>query len=51
MWNKLLTYLYIRKPAHAAENINVKMMHKVNRLTLLMFLFALIVIVFRFIFK
>ncbi|MBI3234246.1 MAG: hypothetical protein HYZ42_09435 [Bacteroidetes bacterium] len=48
MWNKILTYLYLRKSESDGNNINLKMMHKVNRLSILMFLFAMVVLIIRF---
>ena len=48
MWRQILTYLYIRKrnPGEPT-NINIKMMHGMNRISLLMFLVGLIVMLFR----
>jgi hypothetical protein len=43
-----LTYLYIRKrDPNEPRNVNIKMMHGMNRISLLMFLVAIIVMVVR----
>ena len=47
-WNQILTYFYIRKrDPHDPKNINIKMMHGMNRISLFMFLIAIIVMVVR----
>jgi len=53
MWNKLLVYLYIRKPADTGSkpDINVRFMHGMNRISIFMFLIALIVILVRYVLK
>jgi hypothetical protein len=54
MWNKLLIYLYLRKPQPLKEgeepNFNTRVMHGINRLSIFMFLIAMIVILIRFVF-
>ncbi|MDZ4756783.1 MAG: DUF6728 family protein [Bacteroidota bacterium] len=52
MWNKFLIYLYIRKPVNTGTkpDINVRFMHGMNRISIFMFLIALIVIVIRYLF-
>ncbi|MBK8683592.1 MAG: hypothetical protein IPN26_00665 [Bacteroidetes bacterium] len=48
MWKQILQYLYLRKKdPNAPDNINVKFMHGMNRISIFMFLFALVVIVIR----
>lgn len=52
MWKQILQYLYLRKKdPDAPDNINVKFMHGMNRISIFMFLFALIVIVVRLFIK
>ena len=48
IWNQVLTYFYIRKrdPSNP-KNINIKMMHGMNRISLFMFLLAIVVIIIR----
>ncbi len=44
----MLTYFYIRKrDPNAPRNINIKMMHGMNRISLFMFLVAIIVMIVR----
>jgi hypothetical protein len=48
VWNQILTYLYIRKrDPNDPRNINIKMMHGMNRISLFMFLIAIIVMIVR----
>jgi len=50
VWNQILTYLYIRKrDPNAPKDINIKMMHGMNRISLFMFLVAIIVMIVRLI--
>ena len=50
IWQQILTYFYIRKRnADAPKNINIKFMHGMNRISLFMFLIAIIVMVVRII--
>ena len=52
MWNQILRYFYLRKrDPNAPRDINVKMMHGMNRISIFMFLVAIIVIVVRLIRK
>lgn len=52
MWNQILRYLYLKKKdPNAPVNTNIKLMHGMNRISILMFLFALLVITYRLIFK
>lgn len=48
IWKQILTYFYIRKrDADEPRNINIKMMHGMNRISLIMFLVAIIVMLIR----
>ncbi len=48
MWKQLLTYFYLRKrDASEPKNVNIKMMHGMNRISILLFLIAIIVMIVR----
>ena len=48
IWKQIATYLYLRKKDEDTPNSSwVKYMHGINRLSLLLFLFALVVIIIR----
>lgn len=48
IWKQLLTYLYLRKrDASEPKNINIKMMHGMNRISLIVFLIGVIVMIIR----
>ena len=48
IWNQVLTYFYIRKrDPNDPRNINIRMMHGMNRISLFMFLVAIIVMIAR----
>lgn len=48
IWQQVLTYLYIRKRGtNEPRNIDLKFMHGMNRISIFMFLFAVIVIIIR----
>jgi len=48
-WQQILEYLYIKKKdPEANKGINVKLMHGMNKISLIVFLFALIVVLYRF---
>ena len=50
VWQQILTYFYIRKRnPNDPRNLNVKLMHGMNRISLFMFLIAVIVMVVRLI--
>lgn len=50
VWQQILTYFYIRKrDPNDPRNLNVKLMHGMNRISLFMFLIAVIVMVVRLI--
>jgi hypothetical protein len=47
---QLLTYLYLRKPdPNAPRNTNMKLMHGMNRISIIVFLIAVIVMIVRLI--
>jgi uncharacterized protein DUF6728 len=48
IWQQILTYFYIKKRNPGApRDINVKFMHGMNRISLFMFLIAVIVMLVR----
>ena len=48
IWKQVLTYLYIRKrDPKDPRNIDLKFMHGMNRISLFMFLIAVIVMIVR----
>jgi hypothetical protein len=48
IWQQVLTYFYIKKrDANAPRNIDLKFMHGMNRISLFMFLIAVIVMIAR----
>jgi len=48
MWNQILRYFYLRKrDPNAPRDINVKMMHGMNRISLFVFLIGIIVMLVR----
>ncbi len=50
--NQLLQYLYLRKKDEGdVNNTNMKFMHGMNRISIFMFLFALLVMIYRFFIK
>jgi hypothetical protein len=50
MWRQILTYFYIRKrDPNDPTNVNIKMMHGMNRISLFVFLIGLIVMIVRLI--
>jgi hypothetical protein len=52
MWKQILRYLYLaKKDPNAVNNTNVKLMHGMNRISIFMFLIAVIVMVVRLIRK
>lgn len=51
-WNQILQYLYIRKRDESEpRNTNTKLMHGMNRISILMFLIALLILLYRLIFR
>lgn len=52
MWKQILTYFYLRKrDPDEPRNINIRFMHGMNRISLLMFLVAVIIMIVRLITK
>jgi len=48
VWDQILTYFYIRKrDPNEPRNMNIKFMHGMNRISLFMFLIAIIVMLVR----
>ncbi|MGV3597227.1 MAG: DUF6728 family protein [Bacteroidota bacterium] len=49
MWRKFWSYIaFWRKDQNKTENFNLRVMHGINRISILMFLVALIVLIVRF---
>ena len=49
MWQQILRYLYLRKRDPDAPNeIDVKLMHGMNRISIIVFLIGVIVMIIRF---
>lgn len=47
-WQQIKTYLYLRRrDPDEPRNLNIKFMHGMNRISILVFLFALIVMLIR----
>jgi hypothetical protein len=50
VWKQILTYFYIRKrDPNEPRNVNIIFMHGMNRISLFMFLIAIIVMIIRLI--
>lgn len=50
IWQQVLTYFYLRKRDESEpKNMNIKFMHGMNRISLFMFLIAVIVMIVRLI--
>ena len=48
MWQQILTYFYLRKRnPNEPRNMDLKFMHGMNRISLFMFLIAIIVMIVR----
>lgn len=48
MWKQILTYFYLRKrDKEEPTNINLKMMHGMNRISILIFFVAIIIMLVR----
>lgn len=48
MWKQILTYFYLRKrDPNEPRNVDIKMMHGMNRISILLFLIAIIVMIVR----
>lgn len=51
-WQQILTYFYLRKRDPSdPRNINIKMMHGMNRISLFMFLIGILVMLYRIFIK
>lgn len=48
-FKEVLTYYFRKKDPDRPSNINLKMMHGINKISILMFLFCVIVMIVRFI--
>ena len=48
IFQKLISYLTFRKQNEVKSNLNLRMMHGMNRISILMFAIALIVILLRY---
>ena len=52
VWNQILRYFYLRKrDPNAQRDINTSMMHGMNRISIFVFLIAIIMIIVRLIRK
>lgn len=52
MWKQILVYLYLRKKdPNAPKGIDLKLMHGMNRISILMFVVAVIIMLARLFFK
>ena len=52
VWSQISEYLYIKKKDPNRENTQwMKYMHGINRLSILLFLFALVVMLVKFLWK
>ncbi|WP_258097620.1 DUF6728 family protein [Marinoscillum pacificum] len=50
-FKEVLTYFFRKKDPNRPSNINIKMMHGINKISMLMFLICVIVIIVRFIMR
>lgn len=50
-FSEVVTYFFRKKDANRPTNRSIKMMHGVNKLSMLMFLICLIVIISRFVMR
>jgi hypothetical protein len=51
-FNQILQYLFIKKKdANAPNAMDIKFMHGMNRISIFMFIFAMIVLIYRLFFK
>ena len=47
-WDQLLTYFYIRKrDKNAPKNVNIFLMHGMNRISIFVFFIAIIIMIIR----
>ncbi len=47
--NELLTYFFRKKDPYKKVSINLKLMHGINKISIIIFIFAVIVIITRYI--
>jgi len=48
MWKQILTYFYLRKrDANEPRNINIFLMHGMNRISIIVFFIAVIIMIVR----
>ncbi|MBL7754931.1 MAG: hypothetical protein JNM44_10675 [Chitinophagaceae bacterium] len=48
VWHQILQYLYLKKKdKDAPDNMNIRFMHGMNRISILMFLAALVLLIVR----
>ena len=50
-FKEVMTYFFRKKDPNRPSNINIKMMHGINKISMLMFLICVIVIIARFIMR
>lgn len=50
-FREVLTYFFRKKDPNRPSNTNIKMMHGINKISMLMFLICVIVIITRFIMR
>ena len=50
-FKEVMTYFFRKKEISRPSNINIKMMHGINKISMLMFLICVIVIIARFIMR
>tara|TARA_B100001245_G_scaffold221209_1_gene192298 strand:+ start:534 stop:743 length:210 start_codon:yes stop_codon:yes gene_type:complete len=50
-FKEVMTYFFRKKDPNRPSNINIKMMHGINKISMLMFLICVIVIIVRFIMR
>ena len=51
IFQKLISYITFRKQSEGKSTFNLRMMHGMNRISILLFAIALIVMFVRFVFK
>ncbi|MBR08087.1 MAG: hypothetical protein CMP48_10405 [Rickettsiales bacterium] len=50
-FKEVMTYFFRKKDTNRPSNINIKMMHGINKISMLIFLICVIVIIARFIMR
>ncbi|HYG15527.1 MAG TPA: DUF6728 family protein [Bacteroidia bacterium] len=52
MWRKFLSYItFWKKGQNKTDSFNLRVMHGINRISILMFLVAMIILIFRYIIR